>query len=117
MRSFGHSRPVRDENGKQIDSKPSPVRAVTVNPLGGLFGVDKERRLIVTLAAKDLITLKPHGTRREVSVSANDVYRFALQCVANKEWSARALERKAKKAERLARQRQATAERRLFDKK
>lgn len=116
MRTFGHSRPVRDNNGNAISSKPSPLRAVTVNKLGGSFGLDHNKRLIVTLDAGDLIILRPERTTRPVAVAAKDVYRFALMCKANLANLEKARAAKARRAERLAARRIAAAERRLFPK-
>lgn len=113
MRTFGHMRPVRDEKGDITGQKESPVKAVTIEPLGGAFGCDKKRRLVVTLAAGDVIKLKPHGTRREVSVPASDVYRYAIMCIANGERMAKLRERKSKIAARRERQRIAQQERRF----
>jgi hypothetical protein len=105
MRNFGHQR----RNGK-----PSPARAVTLEGLPWNFGPDRNRRMIVTLDAGDLITLRPAGTRRAVSVPVVEVYHWVLRSVANRANLEKARERKARKAERLARQRQARAEKRLF---
>lgn len=115
MRSFGHLRPVRDDNGQVNGSKPSPPRAITIKALGGAFGCDSDKRLIVTLDTEDLITLRPERTQRPVSIAAADVYRFALMCKANLAHLERARAKKAAKAQRLANQRQARAEKRLFE--
>jgi hypothetical protein len=80
MKTFGHVRPVRDEAGNIIGSKQAPARRVTVAELGGSFGPDKHRRLVVCLAAGDVILFRPQSTRQEVSVLAVDCYRFALRC-------------------------------------
>lgn len=90
-----------------------PVRRVTEDTLGHSFGSDWERKLVVTLNAGDRISIRPHGTRREVSVLAVDVYRYVLRCEANKALLERARARKESKALRLARQRQERAEKRL----
>ncbi len=68
MRTFGHQR---------------PVGAVTVNPLGGAFGRDKRHRLVVTLAAGDVIAMRPSKTLRTVTGTAADIYRFLLTNAAN----------------------------------
>jgi hypothetical protein len=80
MKTFGHVRPVRDEAGNIIGSKPATARRVTRAELGGAFGLDGHRRLVVSLAAGDVITFRPERTRQEVSVLALDCYRFALRC-------------------------------------
>jgi hypothetical protein len=84
MRTFGHTRPIRDGDGNITGQKYSPVRVRTIDPLGGLFGSDKRRRLIVELAEGDTIRMKPEGTRRWVSLEAKHVYQHALISIANK---------------------------------
>lgn len=113
MRTFGHKRPVRDKAGNITGQKDSPVKAVTIDPLGGAFGADKKRRLVVTLAAGDTIRLKPHGTRREVSVLASDVFRYAIMCIANGARMAKLRDRKAAVQARRDRQKLAAQERRM----
>jgi len=98
-----------------VTSFRKPVRRVTVEPLGHTFGSDWKRALVVTLNAGDRISLRPHGTRREVSILAADVYRYVLRCEANRSLLERARARKEAKATRLARQRQERAERRLVE--
>lgn len=99
MRSFDHKRPERDKDGKIIGHKESPVGAVTRDPLGGAFGSDKKRRLVVTLCGGDVIRFRPHGTRRTVDLRAVDAYRWAIQCEANRKILEKARAKKAKKAE------------------
>jgi hypothetical protein len=82
MKSFGHVRPVRDEAGNIVDTMPAPARRVTVGELGGAFGPDKHRRLVVCLAAGDVIVFRPQSTRQEVALPAVDCYRYALRCKA-----------------------------------
>lgn len=82
MRTFGNKRPIRDDSGKIIELVDSPVCAVTYNELGGAFGRDKRHRLVVTLAAGDVITMRPSQTRRAVSGTAQDIYRYLLTCAA-----------------------------------
>jgi len=79
MRTFGHKRPVRDQAGAVIAQVPSPVAAMTRDELGGQFGKDRRRRLAVTLADGDVIVMRPTGTRREVSATAQDIYRFMIR--------------------------------------
>jgi hypothetical protein len=115
MKTFGHKRPVRDDRGNITGQKESPVRAITIDELGGAFGADKRRRLIVELAAGDVITFRPSGTtrKRTITLRAVDAYRFAIQCRANLANLEKARAKKARKAERLAAARLASAERRL----
>jgi hypothetical protein len=71
------------------------------------FGPDSGRRLVVTLHpgkgndVKDLLELRPLGTRRSETVALIDVYAWALRCRVNREVLEHARERKeAKKAQR-----------------
>jgi hypothetical protein len=82
MKTFGHVRPVRDEAGNIIGSKQAPARRVTMAVLGGYFGPDKHRRLVVCLSAGDVILFRPEKTRQEVAMPAVDCYRYALRCKA-----------------------------------
>ena len=82
MRSFGHQRPVRDDQQHIVEMLPSPVCAITQDELGGQFGRDKRRRVIFTLEKNDLVAMRPAGTTRTLRVPARDVYRWALQCAA-----------------------------------
>ena len=82
MRTFGHQRPVRDEQGTIVETIPSPVCAITRDELGGQFGRDRKRRVIFTLEAADVVAMRPAGTTRTLRVQARDVYRWALQAAA-----------------------------------
>lgn len=62
-----------------------PVSRRTGTELGGQFGTDHGRPLVVTLTPNsegDLITLRPLGTRRQESVRVEDVYQWILRCKA-----------------------------------
>ena len=82
MRTFGHQRPVRDDQKHVVEMADSPVSAITRDELGGQFGRDKRRRVIFTLERNDLVAMRPAGTTRTLRVQARDVYRWALQCAA-----------------------------------
>ena len=82
MRTFGHQRPVRDGQGTIVRTIPSPVCAITHNELGGQFGRDRNRRVIFTLEAADVVAMRPAGTTRTLRVEARDMYRWALQAAA-----------------------------------
>ena len=56
------------------------VHRVTIGALDGSMGCDRGRKLVTSLTPGDLIQIRPQGTRRPVSVSLFDVYRFALRC-------------------------------------
>lgn len=92
----------------------------TVVSLDGSFGPDRGRALVVRLVpghgeVKDMVELRPSGTRRVERIAVHDLYRYAIRCRVGRELLEKARERKAKKAERLARERQARAERKLFE--
>lgn len=97
-----------------------PVARVTRSELGGCFGPDRGRRIVVSLVPgggagiPDTISLRPHGTRRAEIGAVEDLYRYLLRCRVNAGVLERARARKARKAERLAAQRQARAEKRLL---
>ncbi len=83
MRSFGHKRPVRDAKKEIVKWMDSPVCAVTRNVLGGQFGRDKKHRLVVSLANGDVIAMRPTKTKRTVTGTAQDIYRYLLRCAAH----------------------------------
>lgn len=114
MKAFGHMRPVRDEANKIVDYKSSPARALTRSNLGHNHGPDRGRQLVVSLVAGDLIEFRPYGTRRTIAVPAIQAYEWALRSLANLETLKKARASKERRAIRLAQQRQARAERRLF---
>lgn len=116
MRTFGHKRPVRDTSGEITAMADCPGRAVTKDVCGAAFGTDKDRRLIVSLEEGDLVCIRLSQTRRVHKIAAKDLFHYVLRCEANRVNLERARDRKAKKAERLARARQERAERRLFSK-
>ncbi len=95
MREFGHKRPVRDGNKNIIEMADSPVCAVTREALGGQFGRDRKRRLVVMLAKGDVIAMRPSGTTRAITGTARDIYRYLLRC------AALAFERKVKEYRKL----------------
>lgn len=116
MKTFGHTRPVRNEAGDITGSKPSPVRVRTIEGLSPSYGTDKHKRLILTCHPQDLIGIRPERTSRELTITVVDLYAELLRRAANFAHLSKARERKAKRAERLARERQARAERKLFTK-
>ena len=100
--------PKRSSNGV--------VTRKTAATLDGSFGPDRHKRIILTIHPNGLLELRPERTRRSETIDIVDVYRFAMRCRVGRTQLEKARERKAKKAERLARQRQERAERRLFEK-
>jgi hypothetical protein len=61
-----------------------PVRRVTRGALDGSYGADRGRKLVAALDVGDVIALRPMGTRRTVTLSIFDAYRYAIACRANK---------------------------------
>lgn len=116
MKEFGHKRPVRNAAGEIERLIDCPARAVTHEVCGGQFGSDSERKLIVSLEAGDLVCVRPQRTKRVYRVSAKDLFHWLLRSEANRVNLEKARDRKAKKAERLARARQERAEKKLFSK-
>jgi len=90
------------------DNKPetrivsNEVVRVTRDTLGGSFGPDRNRKLVVKLAAGDVLVLWPQGTRQKVSIEISQVYRQALQHKAQVALLEKARKRKAQKAEQRA---------------
>ena len=105
---------VKDPEGNpEKKSRQDLVERVTQEPLGFGFGPDSKRPLVVRLVAPDQIEFKPYKTTRSVRANLRDLYRYVLMCQAQAENLRKARDRKAKKAERLASRRLASAERRL----
>ena len=97
----------------------SPVKRVTREPLGGDFGPDRGKPVVVSFVpggdgVPDTLVLRPKGSRRGEIIAVVDCYRYALRCRVGRSLLEKARDRKAKKATRLAQARQARAERRLL---
>lgn len=99
MNTFGQPIPVRDATGEIIGDRPSEVSRLTKNALGGCYGSDKSRKLVVSLRDGDIVAFRPAGTRREVTATALDLYAAVVRWQANRVNLEKARERKAKKAE------------------
>lgn len=113
MKTFNHTRPMRDAEGNEVSRRAAPVWRMTVGELGGTFLRDKRRRLVVGLEAGDVISFRPEGTRQRVTVEAHRLYAEVLRWRAGREQLERARERKAQLAARRESRRLAAAERRL----
>ena len=98
MKTFAHTRPIRNEAGEIINAKPAPCSRCTVAALGGQFGSDKRRRLVVTLKAGDVIEFRPERTRQTVTMLAVDLYRVALRAMAGRAQLEKARAKKESKA-------------------
>lgn len=98
--------PKLGEDGKPEQKlKESYVWRVTRETLGGNFGLDRNRRLVVGLVSPDQIVFRPQGTRQEVRINIFDAYRIAIQRRAN----IAALERARERKEAKQRQRESRA--------
>jgi len=89
------------------------VTRVTRESLDGSFGCDRGRKLVVSLKAGDLLVLRPHKTRQEVSAPFDEIYRWMLQRKANVLHLQKARETKAKRAVKRAARQLKADERRL----
>lgn len=74
---------------------------------------NKKRKLVVTLEATDLLTIREFKSRRPYPARLWDIYVWMVRCAADKALMEKSRLRKQRKAERLTRQRQASAERRF----
>lgn len=97
MKKFNHKRPVRDAEGEIIGHKPAPATRETNHPLGGAFGPDKHRPLVVQLADGDIIQAWPKGTRQRKSITTSDLWRYLCRCESNRKLLDRANQAKARK--------------------
>lgn len=113
MNLFGQPIPVRNEAGEVVGERIPVVSRLTKNELGGCHGMDKARRLVVSLRAGDIVAFRPEGTRREVTATAHDLYSAVLRWQVNRLNLVKAGEAKKKKAEQRINARIANADRRL----
>src|SRR6266480_2777757 len=95
------------------NGKPTLLRRVTRESYGHSH---KKRKLVVTLEPVDLITINEYGCRSRHSARVWDIYQWMLRSVAQKAYMEKLRLKKQRKAERLARQRLATADRRFRQK-
>lgn len=85
-----------------------PLKRVTRSKLDGSYGLDRNRRIVVSLIPgdgdqiHDLIELRPERTRRSERIAVVDVYRYAIRCRANLAFLEKARRAKERKAQRLA---------------
>ena len=102
------------DGGKPLQKlKESHVCRITRTVLGGNFGPDRNRKLVVGLVSPDQISFRPQGTRQEVRINIADAYRIAIQRKANIRYLEYARARKAAKQLRNERRRLDAAERRF----
>lgn len=117
VRVKGKDRKLRIKHGP--DGQPETkvvtdeVWRQTRDELGGHFGRDKHRKLVVGLVAVDQLVLYPKGTRQEVRVNLKDIFMWALRNRALRSQLERARERKEKIKAARERRAVAAADRRL----
>jgi len=113
MKTFDHRRPIRNKQGDKIGEHLSPTFRVTTRVLGGTFGLDSTRRLVVGLEPDDMISFRPEGTRQRIIAKAHELYQSLLVSRALRLQLERARQRKAKLALVRAQRRQQAADRRF----
>jgi hypothetical protein len=90
--------PVFDQHDQPVMKLvASEVVRVTRQPLGGHFGLDKSRRLVVALRDGDILELRPEGTRQASRMAIADIYAYMLRCESNRRQLEKARSRKAAK--------------------
>jgi hypothetical protein len=99
--------------GRRSPPRRDSLRKVTTERYG-YCAERRRKRLVVTLEQGDIIRIREQHRRENYTARLWDVYVWLIRCTANARQLERARQRKAAKAERLARQRQARAEKRLF---
>lgn len=106
--------PVLDSQGQpQTRIVANEVVRVTRHELGGSFGPDRNRRLVIKLKAGDVLEMWPQGTRQKVTIEISKVYRQAIQHKALVALAEKARARKAAKATARANARMRYAEAKL----
>lgn len=93
--------------------RPKITRRITREAYGYTH---KKRKLVVTLEPPDLLTVKEIKSRQKYAVAIWDVYVWLVRCAADKAHMEKLRLKKQRKAERMARQRLASAERRFWQK-
>ena len=92
------------------NGKPTLLRRATRESYGHNH---KKRKLAVALEPVDLITINEYGCRSRHSARVWDVYQWMVRSAAHKAYMEKLREKKQRKAERLARARLESAERRF----
>lgn len=93
--------------------RPRITRRVTREQYGYTH---KKRKLVVTLEPPDLFTVKEFKSRQKYIAAIWDIYVWLVRCAADKAHMEKLRLKKQRKAERLARQRLASTERRFRQK-
>lgn len=90
---------------KEAKTAQDEVWRICRNPLGGSFGSEKRRRLVVGLVAIDQLVIYPSKARHEIRLNIADIYAWALRSRAQAKQLETARQRKLKlKAARIRRQ-------------
>jgi hypothetical protein len=101
------------EGSPETKVATSDVWRQTRDTLGGQYGRDKHRKLVVGLVAVDQLVLYPKGTRQEVRLNLKDIYAWGLRNRALRAQLERARERKEKLKVSRERRAIAAADRRI----
>lgn len=105
---------VTDEEGQTVTKVVmDEVWRQTRGTLGGTFGPDKHRKLVVGLVGVDQLVLSPKGTRQEYRVNLKDVFAWVVRSRAARAQLERARERKEKLKARREQRRIEAADRRI----
>lgn len=92
--------PVLDSDGNpQTKTVSAQVTRCTKNVLGGQFGLDKDKKLVVRLKAGDVLEMWALGTHRHYSAELKRVYAWMLHNAAVCALLEKARAKKARKAE------------------
>lgn len=92
--------PVLDSDGNPTTKTvAAQVTRCTQKELGGQFGLDKHKKLVVRLKAGDVIELWALGTHRHYSAELKTVYAWMIRNAALCAMLEKARARKARKAE------------------
>jgi hypothetical protein len=101
------------KTGRRSLPRRDILRKITTDRYG-YCAAHRRKRLVVTLEPGDLIRIREQNRRESYTARLWDVYVWLVHAAANVKQLERARQKKAAKAERLARLRQERAEKRLF---
>lgn len=116
MIEIGKTKLIRRKSRKTGEMIERVVSAVVKRVTRDKYGYGRHRRqLVVTLEQGDLITIKPFKFKSGgVSATIGRLYEAMMQWKADAAWGRKMAEKRARKQERLARQRQISAEKRFI---
>lgn len=101
------------DGNQQTKIVSAQVTRCTQNVLGGQFGLDKDRKLVVRLKAGDVLEMWALGTHRHYTAELKRVYAWMLHNAAVTALLEKARARKARKAEIRLQRRLDYAEKKL----